>query len=115
MRSFRAELNRKSSKRVARPERFELPTLWFEARCSIQLSYGRVTVSLPKESSVNQENELTGITSTCRRRRPVWFVGIADDKIAAMKKTTITLAIVLGLGLTLQSGTAEAQGTAGTA
>jgi hypothetical protein len=28
-------------KRVARPERFELPTLWFEARCSIQLSYGR--------------------------------------------------------------------------
>jgi hypothetical protein len=27
--------------KVARPERFELPTLWFEARCSIQLSYGR--------------------------------------------------------------------------
>jgi hypothetical protein len=26
---------------VARPERLELPTLWFEARCSIQLSYGR--------------------------------------------------------------------------
>ena len=24
-----------------RPERFELPTLWFVARCSIQLSYGR--------------------------------------------------------------------------
>jgi hypothetical protein len=30
---------------VARPERFELPTLWFEARCSIQLSYGRVPPS----------------------------------------------------------------------
>ena len=27
---------------MARPERFELPTLWFEARCSIQLSYERV-------------------------------------------------------------------------
>lgn len=26
---------------MARPERFELPTTWFEARCSIQLSYGR--------------------------------------------------------------------------
>ena len=26
---------------LARPERFELPTTWFEARCSIQLSYGR--------------------------------------------------------------------------
>jgi uncharacterized membrane protein len=32
---------------VARPERFELPTLWFEARCSIQLSYGRVPAILP--------------------------------------------------------------------
>jgi hypothetical protein len=26
---------------MARPERFELPTLWFVARYSIQLSYGR--------------------------------------------------------------------------
>ena len=32
-------------KELARPERFELPTLWFEARCSIQLSYGRVRPS----------------------------------------------------------------------
>jgi hypothetical protein len=30
--------------KVARPERFELPTLWFEARCSDPLSYGRVEV-----------------------------------------------------------------------
>jgi hypothetical protein len=27
---------------MARPERFELPTTWFEARYSIQLSYGRI-------------------------------------------------------------------------
>ena len=26
---------------MARPERLELPTTWFEARYSIQLSYGR--------------------------------------------------------------------------
>jgi hypothetical protein len=32
-------------KEMARPERLELPTLWFEARCSIQLSYGRTVVS----------------------------------------------------------------------
>src|ERR1700691_2793320 len=29
-------------RKMARPERFELPTLCFEGRCSIQLSYGRV-------------------------------------------------------------------------
>ncbi len=28
--------------KVARPERFELPTNWFEASYSIQLSYGRL-------------------------------------------------------------------------
>ena len=27
---------------MARPERLELPTPWFEAKCSIQLSYGRL-------------------------------------------------------------------------
>ena len=29
---------------LARPERFELPTFWFVARHSIQLSYGRVVM-----------------------------------------------------------------------
>ena len=37
---------------MARPERFELPTLWFEARCSIQLSYGRVRPSYQKLRAV---------------------------------------------------------------
>ena len=32
---------------LARPERFELPTTWFVARYSIQLSYGRVAWELP--------------------------------------------------------------------
>ena len=31
---------------MARPERFELPTNWFEASYSIQLSYGRVEAGL---------------------------------------------------------------------
>ena len=30
-------------RKMARPERFELPTAWFVARYSIQLSYGRVS------------------------------------------------------------------------
>ena len=29
---------------MVRPERFELPTLWFVAKYSIQLSYGRTQV-----------------------------------------------------------------------
>ena len=36
----------KMKEKVARPERLELPTLWFEARCSIQLSYGRTAMIL---------------------------------------------------------------------
>jgi hypothetical protein len=34
-------LSVQTRKTVARPERFELPTSWFVARRSIQLSYGR--------------------------------------------------------------------------
>lgn len=39
----RREKGRKVDKDLllVRPERLELPALWFEARCSIQLSYGR--------------------------------------------------------------------------
>ena len=36
-----AELQSQTENWVVRPERFELPTPWFEARYSIQLSYGR--------------------------------------------------------------------------
>jgi hypothetical protein len=45
--SDRARISLDRSKHLARPERFELPTTWFEARYSIQLSYGRETLYLP--------------------------------------------------------------------
>ena len=38
----KAHALRKPLLKLARPERFELPTPWFVARYSIQLSYGRV-------------------------------------------------------------------------
>ena len=39
----RPEYSEVNAGKLARPERFELPTPWFVARYSIQLSYGRVT------------------------------------------------------------------------
>jgi hypothetical protein len=39
---------------LVRPERFELPTNWFEASYSIQLSYGRVEVGLYRFFSVEE-------------------------------------------------------------
>ena len=45
------KLLKSNYKKVARPERLELPTLWFEARCSIQLSYGRADRAIITEKS----------------------------------------------------------------
>jgi hypothetical protein len=53
---------------VARPERFELPTLWFEARCSIQLSYGRTNASVPvRTERFNNREPIETHTSNSRR------------------------------------------------
>ncbi len=41
---------------MARPERFELPTNWFEASYSIQLSYGRFCVEDADSSKVLGKN-----------------------------------------------------------
>ena len=43
---------------MARPERFELPTKWFEATYSIQLSYGRVSTSEADEEPACDANLL---------------------------------------------------------
>ena len=36
---------------MVRPDRFELPTYWFVASCSIQLSYGRTYEAIPNIST----------------------------------------------------------------
>ena len=57
---------------MVRPERFELPTLWFVAKYSIQLSYGR-TLST---SSYYQTFLFTGI---CERYKPMLLVAWFTD------------------------------------
>jgi hypothetical protein len=45
---------------MVRPERFELPTLWFVAKYSIQLSYGRTRLV-----QLRTKDRLSGIESRC--------------------------------------------------
>ena len=55
---------------MVRPERFELPTLWFEARCSIQLSYGRgKTRETHRQTSENYDPWQLRRGNQLRRRR----------------------------------------------
>jgi hypothetical protein len=42
----------KRERRLVRPEGLEPPALWFEARCSIQLSYGRDVPILARRYAV---------------------------------------------------------------
>ena len=45
---------------LARPERFELPTPWFEAKCSIQLSYGRRLLLKHESQRCRESGEIVG-------------------------------------------------------
>jgi hypothetical protein len=48
---------------MARPERFELPTTWFVARYSIQLSYGRLICYLSCSFNCTAERRIFQMTS----------------------------------------------------
>jgi hypothetical protein len=53
---------------MVRPERFELPTFWFVARRSIQLSYERTVCFPPYLHEKRRERILTCESRTTKRR-----------------------------------------------
>ena len=65
--STRPNRHPQSRSEVVRPEGLEPPTLWFEARCSIQLSYGRINQpSLPyRNRTAKNKRALAGRLLRC--------------------------------------------------
>ena len=58
-----------TSEKMARPERLELPTYWFVASRSIQLSYGRAYSSVARRVSfVNLQAREAGVSESLSRR-----------------------------------------------
>ena len=56
---------------MARPERLELPTIWFEARYSIQLSYRRITHKTAHFAILKKWRPQGGSNPCYRRERAV--------------------------------------------
>ena len=73
---------------MARPERFELPTLWFEARCSIQLSYGRVRSILPRNILAVAYEEFACRASLGATRSFVLYIE-RDTAVAFLRDRTV--------------------------
>jgi hypothetical protein len=79
---------------LARSERFELPTLGFEVRCSIQLSYERVSLfnGLPDAQFLRHclgiENDHRKYFSTVSDTRLVWR-GLGDHSLVLELKLQI--------------------------
>ena len=87
---------------MARPERFELPTAWFVARYSIQLSYGRVVCiaadAAPTDTTIEScggergirtlDTLLTYTPLAGERFRPLSH--LSESRIAAVAASTIS-------------------------
>jgi hypothetical protein len=71
---------------LVRPERFELPTLWFEAKCSIQLSYGRVEDKLNTDEADSSDGGLDRRRRGCVLRNEDQRNGLHDVQTGAAEQ-----------------------------
>ena len=69
---------RKCLREMARPERFELPTSWFVAMRSIQLSYGRSTAVAAASRSLREPDRGSGTMSLTAMLPAVAKTALAD-------------------------------------
>ncbi len=85
---------------LARPERFELPTPWFVAKYSIQMSYGRLRGANYTEESCEDKagtpRELQA-GSTCNRRCPHFFCAVRMRRASARASSADTSSGLLSL------------------
>ena len=65
--------------RMVRAERFELPTFWFVARRSIQLSYARMRTKIDYQTGSKTPNYLSAMGSSCIQSYR-WHALIGPDK-----------------------------------
>jgi hypothetical protein len=86
---------------LARSERFELPTLGFEVRCSIQLSYERVSARLPDlagegypkkmpSKSLSWPGFVPAIHVFFPRRRKAWMPGSSPGMTTIRHPNTLS-------------------------
>src|SRR5690349_57456 len=82
---------------MARPERFELPTTWFEARCSIQLSYGRGAGIVAVEATFGRPPWLRPVLSSgCAPMAKKFYVVWRGVKTGVFDDWPTALALVDG-------------------